>query len=488
MRIPLLYQGEYSQWSERFMNYLEEQTDGEAMINSIKNGEHPLPVVAQVSLAGTAPNAPPTLKDPKFWTAEEKKTRKIDRLARSLLIQGLPNDIYSLIDSNDTAKDLWDALERQMCGSEYGEQDRKAAILYKCGYKKYYSELNYKFLNNMQPVWKQYGTLYLLHMDLYGPMRVENEASKVIISFIKKTQVNLQLQVQHVRTDNSTEFKNKTLAKFFDEGGRVYNKRTRKIHESVNVNFDEISEMDSKQFSLEPSLSNLNETGKSSNPTITESLNNYNVETSNNEILSHEGEVFHEVSKSFQEESSSSSLNDDVQQSSEEVMVPPTNTQSISNNMVPNVNEASSSHNVFNERLEDAYFDASTTFHDPSNVHTFYQPYPHEKKWTKDHPLHKIIGDPKSSVRTRGQLANSCLFACLISSIEPVNVAEALKDVDWIRKMKSSLVIQNKARLVAIGYCQQKGIDYDETFALVARIEAIRLFLAYAAHKDFTVF
>ncbi|GKA35032.1 hypothetical protein Tco_0721523 [Tanacetum coccineum] len=144
MRIPLLYRGEYSQWSERFMNYLEEQMDGE--------------------------------------TAEEKKTRKIDRLARSLLIQGLPNDIYSLLDSNDTAKDLWDALERQMRGSEYGEQDRKAAILYeyktfkategeqlldtylcylqvindlkKCGYKKDNCELNYKFLNNLQPEWK----------------------------------------------------------------------------------------------------------------------------------------------------------------------------------------------------------------------------------------------------------------------------------------------------------------------------------------------
>nr|GEV84412.1 hypothetical protein [Tanacetum cinerariifolium] len=63
-------------------------------------------------------------------TAEEKKTRKIDHLARSLLIQGLPNDIYSLIDSNKTAKDLWDALERRMHGSEYGEQHRKAAILY----------------------------------------------------------------------------------------------------------------------------------------------------------------------------------------------------------------------------------------------------------------------------------------------------------------------------------------------------------------------
>nr|GFC84616.1 hypothetical protein [Tanacetum cinerariifolium] len=80
MRILLLYRGEYSQWVERFMNYLEEQADGEAMINSIKNG--------------------------------------------------LPNDIYSLIDSNKTAKDLWDALVRHMLGSEYGEQDRKAAVLY----------------------------------------------------------------------------------------------------------------------------------------------------------------------------------------------------------------------------------------------------------------------------------------------------------------------------------------------------------------------
>nr|GEX42190.1 hypothetical protein [Tanacetum cinerariifolium] len=101
MRIPLLYRGEYSQWVEKFMNYLEEQTDGEAMINSIKNDDQPLPRVTQ-----------------------------IDRLARSLLIQGLPNDIYSLIDSNKTAKDLWDALVRHMLGSEYGEQDRKAAVLY----------------------------------------------------------------------------------------------------------------------------------------------------------------------------------------------------------------------------------------------------------------------------------------------------------------------------------------------------------------------
>nr|GFA72080.1 copia protein [Tanacetum cinerariifolium] len=61
----------------------------------------------------------------------------------------------------------------------------------------------------------------------------------------------------------------------------------------------------------------------------------------------------------------------------------------------------------------------------------------------------------------------------------------------WIFKNKkdeSSLVIRNKARLVVVGYSQQEGIDYDETFVPVARIEAIRLFLAYAAHKDFTVY
>nr|GFA74082.1 putative RNA-directed DNA polymerase [Tanacetum cinerariifolium] len=110
-----------------------------------------------------------------------------------------------------------------------------------------------------------------------------------------------------------------------------------------------------------------------------------NVETAINE------EVFHKVSESFQGESSSSSLSDDVQQSTEEVILPQINTQSISNNMIPNVDEASTSHNMFKERLEDAYFDASTSFHDMSNVHTYYQPYPHEKKWTKDHPLYKII-------------------------------------------------------------------------------------------------
>nr|GFA62968.1 retrovirus-related Pol polyprotein from transposon TNT 1-94 [Tanacetum cinerariifolium] len=158
---------------------------------------------------------------------------------------------------------------------------------------------------------------------------------------------------------------------------KIYNKRTHKIHKSMNVNFDEILEMASKQFSLGPGLSNLNETGKSSNPLVSKGFESSkkdledlfqdfydeyfdsskiikssttNVETSIND------EVFHEIFESFQGESSLSSLNDDVQQSPEEVILPQTNTQPIPINMIPNGDEASTSHNVFNERLEDAYF------------------------------------------------------------------------------------------------------------------------------------
>nr|GEW34669.1 copia protein [Tanacetum cinerariifolium] len=174
--------------------------------------------------------------------------------------------------------------------------------------------------------------LYLLHMDLCGPIRVQS--------------INEKRYVLVVVNDYS----------------RIYNKQTRKIHESMNVNFDEISEMASKQFSLEPGLSNLNETGKSSNPSVLQvskaskkdledlfqdfydeyfdslkimKSSTTDVETSIND------EVFHEVSESFQRESSSSSLNDDVQQSLEEVIPPQTNIQSMSNNMIPNDVEAS---------------------------------------------------------------------------------------------------------------------------------------------------
>nr|GFA10739.1 hypothetical protein [Tanacetum cinerariifolium] len=95
MRIPLLYRREYSQWVERFMNYLEEQTDGEAMINSIKNGDQPLPRVNQVSIAGTTSTEQPPLKGKSMWSDQEKSIQKIDHLYATMMRQN-----KNLIDIN----------------------------------------------------------------------------------------------------------------------------------------------------------------------------------------------------------------------------------------------------------------------------------------------------------------------------------------------------------------------------------------------------
>ncbi|GJW32140.1 putative ribonuclease H-like domain-containing protein [Tanacetum coccineum] len=114
----------------------------------------------------------------------------------------------------------------------------------------------------------------------------------------------------------------------------------------------------------------------------------------------------------------------------------------------------------------------------------------------KDHPLDQVIGDLQSATQTR-RISKSLEEH---GFEEPKKVIHALKDPSWIEAMQEELlqfknkkdeqgiVIRNKARLVAQGYTQEEGIDYDEVFAPVARIEAIRLFLAYASFKDFVVY
>ncbi|GJX18181.1 putative ribonuclease H-like domain-containing protein [Tanacetum coccineum] len=137
------------------------------------------------------------------------------------------------------------------------------------------------------------------------------------------------------------------------------------------------------------------------------------------------------------------------------------------------------------------------------------------------HPITQILGDPTSAVQTRSK---HCLFACFLSKIKPKKISEALEDKSWVDAMQEELlqfkiqkvyilvdlpygkraigtkwvyknkkdergvVVRNKARLVARGYRQEEGIDYDDVFTLMARIEAIRIFLAFASYMGFIVY
>nr|GEV84818.1 hypothetical protein [Tanacetum cinerariifolium] len=144
-----------------------------------------------------------------------------------------------------------------------------------------------------------------------------------------------------------------------------------------------------------------------------------------------------------------------------------------------------------------------TQYVDPSYMHTFYQPYLHDYHWTKDHPLEQVIGEPSRLVLTRNQLktdGDMCIYALTVSIIKPkLDVYELVPSPDgikpltlrWLFKNKhdeENTVIRNKTHVVLRGYRQEECIDFEEYFAPVSWMEAIRIFLAYAAHKGFTLY
>ncbi|GJR63507.1 putative ribonuclease H-like domain-containing protein [Tanacetum coccineum] len=164
-------------------------------------------------------------------------------------------------------------------------------------------------------------------------------------------------------------------------------------------------------------------------------------------------------------------------------------------------------------RFSDAEDDISGA--DMNNLDTYFQvsPVP-TTRIHKDHPIEQIIRDLNSAPQIRRMTRNleehgflsttieqrrnhkdiqNCLFACFLSQEEPKKLPNEKRAIGtkWVfrnKKDERGIVIKNKARLVAQGYTQEEGIDYDEVFAPVARIEAIRLFLAYASFKDFVVY
>ncbi|GJT91100.1 integrase, catalytic region, zinc finger, CCHC-type containing protein [Tanacetum coccineum] len=134
------------------------------------------------------------------------------------------------------------------------------------------------------------------------------------------------------------------------------------------------------------------------------------------------------------------------------------------------------------------------------------QPHEHLRKWTDSHPLDNIIRNPSRPVSTQKQLATDalwCFYNLVPSKVEPKNFKSAITEDCWFQATQDEIhkfdrldvkldeygdVLKNKARLVAKGYRQEEGLDFEESFAPVARLEAIRIFLANAASKNMTVY
>ncbi|GKE33096.1 retrovirus-related pol polyprotein from transposon TNT 1-94 [Tanacetum coccineum] len=151
----------------------------------------------------------------------------------------------------------------------------------------------------------------------------------------------------------------------------------------------------------------------------------------------------------------------------------------------------------------------------------------HPSKWTKYHSLQNIFGDPSRPVSTRLQLHEQSLFCyydAFLTSIEPKTNKDALTQSCWIKAMQEELhefeclevwelvprldkvmvitlkwiykvkldelggILKNKARLVAREYRQEEGINFEESFSPVARLEAVRIFLAFVAHMNMIVY
>ncbi|XP_049347504.1 uncharacterized mitochondrial protein AtMg00820-like [Solanum verrucosum] len=140
------------------------------------------------------------------------------------------------------------------------------------------------------------------------------------------------------------------------------------------------------------------------------------------------------------------------------------------------------------------------------------------------HPLENLVSLLDSKIQTRSKTRNLIAYSAFMSTIEPRNIKEALKDADWVTSMQETLhqfetskvwhlvprplnrtiietrwvfrnkldehvtITRNKSRLVVQGYNQEDGIDYDETFAPAARMEVIRILIAFATYMEFKLF
>nr|GEV31290.1 retrotransposon protein, putative, unclassified [Tanacetum cinerariifolium] len=182
--------------------------------------------------------------------------------------------------------------------------------------------------------------------------------------------------------------------------------------------------------------------------------------------------------------------------------------------------------NVHAEENNDNQAKEREHLQDDEFTHPFYAPA-QEVDESSSHNIEQVHRNPSRPVQTRQQLTTDpemCMFALTVSTAEPKNIKEAMADSAWIEAMQEELhqfdklqvwelvdkpfgkpiirlkwlwknkkdedqtVIRNKARLVSQGYALEEGIDFKESFALVVRLEAVRIIIAYATHKSFPIY
>nr|GEW92606.1 hypothetical protein [Tanacetum cinerariifolium] len=338
-----------------------------------------------------------------------------------------------------------------------------------------------------KPVLNSKQRLHLLHMDLCGPIKPD-------ISYIHVFGALCYLKYDH-----------KDIGKLGAKGNigffigysansvayRVYNRRTRKIMETMNVTFDELSAMAFEQNSSRPGL----QTPRAIPTAPVEQ--NLQAPT---------------ASMSVQDSAPVSTNSSNTPVSSHNVDATSQQHAQQQRNLTPSPT-ASAADNVLNAEFEGDLFVnpfgtpstesavSFTQYVDPSDMYTFYQPYPHDYQWKKDHPLEQVFGEP-SRPTIKEALTDPAWIESMQEELhqfikfdvwELVPSPDGIKPLTlkWLFKNKhdeENTVIRNKTRLVVRGYRKEEGIDFEESFALVARMEAIRIFLAYAAHKGFTVY
>ncbi|GKF03850.1 retrovirus-related pol polyprotein from transposon TNT 1-94, partial [Tanacetum coccineum] len=140
--------------------------------------------------------------------------------------------------------------------------------------------------------------------------------------------------------------------------------------------------------------------------------------------------------------------------------------------------------------LHESLHEDSTSQGSSSNVRPIYTPFKSLSRWTKDHPIANVIGDPSRSVSTIKQLQNDAMWL-QVWELVPCPDKVMLIKLKWIYKVKTDEfggVLKNKERIVTQGFRQEEGIDFKESFAPFTRIEAIRIFVANATNKNMMIF